>query len=357
MTGVALTLFVFPLLTAVAGERAPGKERVVVLDQARGSFRAFLRWRTPTLISLHGAPKPLLQAKRLNLKEEDRKPLPVRAADGPPQGWAEPGFDDSRWPRALQTVGISTFSYFFCNDTPYGAWYSPGIAAEWHTICLRGTFLVTDPSKARDLRFSANFHGGAALYVNGKEMCRANLPAGPLAADTLAEPYPKETYLRPDGQPFSRRDEGDKQFEDRRKLRCRVLPVSDGGAEGVFIPGALLRAGVNVVALEVRTAPIREAFSSEGWTWTSMFPHARVWDARLTAATAEGVQSNVGPGPGIAIANSSPIETVEWWHYAQPSERLSPVRLVGARNGAFSGKVVLSSAAAFQLTKAAGGRC
>ena len=121
----------------------------------------------------------------LRLPEEDqgrirRKPGQSRScrpgrssAPNSRPGWQKTDFDDSGWSR---------------QPGPFDAHYR-----SLALICMRGKFEVCDPAQVSDLTLDLLFQGGAIAYVNGQEIGRAGLPAGALAPDTLADPYPIET--------------------------------------------------------------------------------------------------------------------------------------------------------------------
>jgi hypothetical protein len=314
---------------------------VTVLDLDRGSFIGFARWKTPSVATKDGRITPLLEPARKGQNPEDRKPLPVVAADPPAKEWASPSFDDSRWAcvRGPLVVSEGNGGYGIMGPIlymPYGA------QAEWGLFCLRGAFRVDDPAQVKDLKLSLRYMGGAAVYVNGRELCRGHLPAGPLDADTLAERYPDEAYLRPDGRVYGPKD--GKEFADRMKVRTRELP--DGG---VSVPAAMLRKGINVMAVEVHSAPLGERiveYTGDNTPW----PHAGILAVRLSAAG--GATPNVGAPEDIELWTSQQMETVEAWQYAHPAEAIRPIRIVGARNGTFSGKVALSSKSAMRNIRA-----
>ncbi|MDD4890884.1 MAG: hypothetical protein PHU85_13265 [Phycisphaerae bacterium] len=323
--------------TAKSAPPAEPPKDALVLDLGRGSFRAFEGWKTPTLISADGKLKPMLEPKRKGQNEEDRKPLPIRESSRPASNWATLDFDDSVWPRVSAPV----------------AYHDP---LAGNLVCLRGTFTVADPAQVADLRLSVRYFGGAVAYVNGAELQRGHLPAGKLASDAMATSYPDEAYLSPDGKPRPFNMNPDPKFlAERIAGRQRELPAK-GFPDGVAIPGSMLRKGVNVIAIEVRSAPANERVVG----WASVWPHALLLDARLTAgkgfgpmvgfAATEGAA--VAPSAGIEIGNSQPIETLYAYQRAHPSERVHPIRMIGARNGVFSGKVVLSSTAAIKNLKA-----
>jgi len=349
-TSAFLTAILLGAAAAAAGE-GPA-ESTAVLDLESGSFRVFLGWRTPVLVAADGKIKPLPEPKRKDQKEEDRKPVPVRESAPAPKDWAAPAFDDSGWPRLRGPAVV-------VQRVMIGDIYAPGGPAEWNLVCLRGKFRVSDPAQVKDLKLALSYHGGAVIYVNGAELLRGHLPAGELKPDTLAEPYPEEAYVRPDGKLYSGGDGATdwKEFAGRIGARVRTLPPK-GAPDGVAIPGAMLRKGLNVIAVEVRAAPISDLAiertpAKVNWQGAlSPWPHAGLLEARVLSASGAGLAANVAPGASIEIANSSPFESVTVWDYSHPTDKLQPIRLVGARNGSFSGKVVLSSAAAIKGLKA-----
>jgi hypothetical protein len=71
----------------------------VILDLEQGSFVGYARWKTPSVVAKDGKIGPLLEPLRKNMKEEDRKPWPVVAADPPAKDWMAPEFDEGRWVR------------------------------------------------------------------------------------------------------------------------------------------------------------------------------------------------------------------------------------------------------------------
>jgi len=331
MRTIVSALFCAVLGSALAtAAEAPSAKSVTVLDLHRGSFRTFLAWRTPALVSADGRLKPVLESKGRGMKESDRKPLPVRQSAGPADDWASPDFDDTDWPRMRGAAAVRS---------------NKG----WDRVWIRGAFMVSDPAKVRGLKLDLTYVGGVIVSVNSVELTRAHLPKGELKPRTFAERYPDEAYVRPDGKLYGRRDGA--KFADRMKLRVRRL-----AGEGVVIPPKMLRQGMNVVAVQSVGAPIAEVASTAPQADTRwvlpLWPHAGVLQARLEAATPDGLAPNVGPAPGVSIGNVSPVETVFAWDHALPSEKLRPVRLIGAQNGVFSGRVMLSSSQTIRGLKA-----
>jgi hypothetical protein len=339
---------------ATAGEGQPARN--VALDLERGSFRVFVGWKTPVLVSPKGEIKPLLEARRKELKDEDRKPVPVRESSRPPKDWAGLDFDDTQWPRARGLRDVNEWGSLIDGNgasVKFSDILQACNPAEWDVVCLRGRFSVEDPAQVKDLRLALSYHGGAVVYVNGVELCRAHVAEGrPETGGGLGERYPDEAYVTPDGRIYTTADA--KTFADRIKTRKRGLGAA-GEPSDVSIPASLLKKGANVLAVEVRRAPLSELSLMEtvdNTQWkggVSLWPHACVLEARLTSTSNSGL---LGPGQAIEISNSSPLETLYLYDYAASSDPLHPIRLVGARNGTFSGKVILNSAAAIRNLKA-----
>ena len=133
-----------------------------------------------------------------------------------PTGWNSRTFDDSTWATGRGELGFG--------DGDEGT----RIAAT-RTLYVRRSFTVTDRTSWRQLHLRVLADAGAAVYVNGTEVARDNLPAGPLTAETRA-PTGKWT-----------RDE-----------RTYVE---------VDVPASLLVNGTNAVAVEVHTATDPEDMS------------------------------------------------------------------------------------------------
>jgi hypothetical protein len=353
----------------------------VVLDLNNATFRAFTGWRTPTLISADGKLKPLLEPKRKDLKDEDRKPWPVHASTLPPAnpsasgsgpvGWMAPDFDDSAWPKLeinepawnprLLWVALAVRSY---SNTD--ALNRPGGTLEGNVVCLRSTFRVTDPAQVKDLKLDLGYFGGAVVYINGVELQRGHLPEGKIGFDTLATRYPDEAYIVPENKIRSYagmwiygyyNDMRVKPYMlEGMKVWTRALPPK-GAPDGVIIPSSMLRKGVNTIAIGVNAAPVHERFfektdSAGTWTGSSApWPHAMVVSARLTSLSTDGLDIS-GAAAGIQLVNCQPVETIFPNEVLPPDVQVDPIRLVGTRNGTFSGQAALLSADPIRNLKA-----
>ncbi|MEX0887692.1 MAG: glycoside hydrolase domain-containing protein [Phycisphaeraceae bacterium] len=296
----------------VHGQDRPS--RVVVLDTTG-------YWR------LHHALRPPVIAL------DDGRPITIngwldRPTPAPAQGWRDVGFDDSAWLRGPARINAGT---------PYVA-----------QLALRARFTVDDPDAVEDLRFTAVYHGGIVVYVNGREVARRHMPDGEIDATTLAEPYPREAFVDDEGGLLvewdgSNRTSGD---EDLRRLALRERAIED-----VSIPAELLESGVNVLAIELHRAPYDAAVEElklddpgrRGSAYNLAFNTCEILHMQLSGASPEGLSREATRPRGLQVWNSDMLASDFDLDFAGPSERLYPLRIVGPRGGIVSGKVVVGS--------------
>ncbi|MBL8930883.1 MAG: hypothetical protein JNL54_12220 [Kineosporiaceae bacterium] len=88
--------------------------------------------------------------------------------------WAESSFDDSGWSSGRAQLGFGDGDE--TTAVPSGS----------ITYYFRSTFTVADPNTVAALQLSLVRDDGAAVYLNGVEVARSNLPAGTLSSSTLA---------------------------------------------------------------------------------------------------------------------------------------------------------------------------
>jgi hypothetical protein len=97
-------------------------------------------------------------------------------AASPGLDWAQPGHDDASWPRGAAPLGYGDAHIATVID---GGPPEARHRTEW--------FRVAFEAEAADaLWASVLMDDGAAVYLNGQEVLRANLPEGPLLPRTLA---------------------------------------------------------------------------------------------------------------------------------------------------------------------------
>lgn len=301
-------------LTARAAVAADNAAAVTALS-TKSSWRIYLTWKTEQVRAADGSLAPV----------ELRKGIPAKTLDTPPppDGWTQPDFDDSGWERLVGPV-------------PAG---SRSLAA----MCLRGRFQVDDPARAGDLSLTVSYRGGAAVFLNGKEVARGHLPTGTLTADTPAEDYPKDAYVDPNGMLLQHGFGDPDKYKDRFALRTRSLgPVP--------IPASALRKGVNVLAIELHRAPTSAALIN-GHGRNGMEQFYCAWQmlalggVKLEVRGGAGLSPNPGPPAAFQVWNHSVAARTTAAEFGYPTDPLAPVRIVGCRGGAFSGELVAGAPA------------
>lgn len=118
------------------------------------------------------APPPALIAKGSTWKYLD-------TGTQAPDGWEKPEFDDSAWRAGAGKLGFSDAA-----KTVLNAGKDPKNRPV--TYYFRTAFNVPEPLPAGGIQVDLLRDDGAVLFLNGKEVLRSNLPAGPLRHDTLA---------------------------------------------------------------------------------------------------------------------------------------------------------------------------
>jgi hypothetical protein len=292
-------------------------------------LRTYLVFKTPVVMTAGGKVEVALDPN----VPKDPKPIEDFQSPLPPADWFKPDFDDSLWIRDRAPVEMG----------PGGATGRSPAARHTATvnsmICLRAKFLVEDPAKVHDLQLSLEYVGGVAVYVNGQELTRGQMPAGAIAADTLADKYPDDLYCEPEGMFLQDIKKNAAGFERRYRRLA-----------GVPIPGSLLRKGANVLAVEIHRAPVNAAAIDAKrvpvggmYVVPGLWAYAGLRSLSLHAAPGSALTPNVARPRGIQVWNCLPFDTVQAFDYGDPAEPLRPVSVPAARNGVFSGRVVVSS--------------
>lgn len=300
---------------------------VVVLDTA-GTWRMH-QVMMPPLVATGTELKPMVTTGGSGMRGGGfwQKLLGKETAP-PPQDWTKTDLDDSTWVQGTAAA--------YC--------HSPYLAR----LCLRSEFTVTEAAKVKGLKLSLGYSGGVVVSVNGQEVARKDIKAGSAVADA----YPKDVFVKADGKLISLRgmeyivqqDKLRPEIKDRIAQRTRTLEAA--------IPGEALQAGVNVLAIEVVRAPYDQAIGEQmavldshgtfnvlDLSWNT----CELKHVQLRAATAEGLVPNAVRPAGLQIWNSDPLAVDFDLDFGSQAEPLRPVRLVGARSGTYSGKVVVGS--------------
>jgi len=195
--------------------------------------------------------------------------------------WTAPDFDDQFWNRGPVTLA------------PRSAMLA--------RVCLRGKFEVTNLAAVKNLTLSVGYHGGLVVYVNGKEVKREHLEAGKDLADGPA--------------------------------------AEDRNLANLAIPKSLLRKGVNVIGLEVVRAPYTEETPDMVYEDNA----CQILSARLVASDPVGLVPSATRPQGMQVWNTDTLAVDLSVDFGNPSESLRPVVIVGAKNGRFTGKVMVGS--------------
>jgi hypothetical protein len=258
------------------------------------------------------------------------------ATPAPTSDWADPTFDAGAWPRERLPQPSSPFWSSAPGSDFLFAFGTTGPFTQFDTSVLltRAAFTVKDPAQVKACRLSLDYWGGVVVYVNGKEAVRSNLAAGKKdLADTVAQDYPVEAFLTPAGKPLSWEDT---KNQDRLALRDRHL-------RDFVIPPALLRPGVNVLAIACHAAPIpQQAVKAGEVQWQRKdWPPIGILNARLTVAPS-GAATEPRPA-GIQVWNAKPYDSVTAFDYGDATRKLEPIVIRAARNSVFSGRLMVSS--------------
>jgi hypothetical protein len=283
----------------------------------------------------------------------------------PPDGWTTPEFDDAAWCVLRAPLPILPEI-----DQDGNGPYPPHIIRRF---CGRTRFIVDSNVGPTRLTLTVVYAGGVIAYVNGREVARGGVPpVGPTTAPAdraafYAEPYAPEAYgpvtpeqeswglsrdgfwtsiiwhpWRWDGKPDQ--DTMQKRIEHVVGLRQRRLTVE--------VDPALLRPGVNVLAIDNRLSPILELRTARGkgtlppmsGSSAQRWPHVGLSSVRFAAEPADAVRSGDHRPSGVQAW----AEDVHRWlleeDFLEPGvpERRT-VEIVAARGGTFSGQVVLGT--------------
>ena len=310
---------------AFAGEEAAPAGRAAL--DTHSQWRCWFVWGRELVQWDSGEVTACEMVRKEGLKKVEGGP----ALSAPPaEGWAAADFDDTDW--VLSPGPIKHGDY----------------RRDLAGLYLRGRFEVPDPGACGGLKLSVSYRGGAVVYVNGKEVARGHLPAGELKPDALAEAYPKDAYLDPDGSLLVVNWKGESKAPERVRMRTRPLPVE--------VPASALRKGVNVLAVEIHRAPTAEVL------YTGKAPKTRRgssyrWSMlgfesfRLEPKAGNLPLSGAVPAGTLRVWSASPI--VDAWDTDGGEVRAkdAAVAIVAARNGAFSGVVTVRGSGALKNIK------
>ncbi len=325
---LAAGFFVLFAMAGTAGAQQ-SQSRAVVLDTT-GFWRIYHTLQPP-VIQLEDELKPVLINGWLD------RPTPE-----PPEGWQATDFDDRYWLRGPARIN---------GRTPYVA-----------RLAMRARFTVIDVKRAAaDLKFSAAYHGGIIVYLNGTEIARHHMPDGQLDDSSLAEPYPREAFVDDKNHLLA-----EWQYRSRAMSseNARRMALRKRQLDSLQIPASALRPGVNVLAVELYRAPYDKAVEElkypaagrRGSPYNLTFNTCEILHLQLSAASASGISQEATRPDGLQLWNSDALTSDFDLDFAGPSERLYPLRVAGPRGGIISGKIVAGSNKPLQGLKATLGK-
>ncbi len=326
---ILTAVFVVLCLSSVSVAEELSGSQALLLDTT-SYWRAHLTLRAPVYGTATTA-KPLPEQVKL-IRGGERvtidAPLNQPHSALPSGGWVHPDFDDSSWYRGRGP---------YLHGGRYGApGYGFALPMASALLCLRGKFVVRDPSRVKDLRFSGTYRGGIVVYLNGREVARQHLPGGDIDLETLAREYPREAYISANETTLDADRLKDEASLSRLDLRLRHLT-------NVSLPEELLRRGTNILALEIHRTPFHPDHPRLKGQWSkAKWSTVGLLEAKLSCANEGEVLANTAQQKGLYAWNVSPLQEVYTSDYAGPEEELRPIVLVGAPNGVASGQVVLS---------------
>jgi lysophospholipase L1-like esterase len=94
--------------------------------------------------------------------------------------WTQPAFDDSSWNSGTARFGYGDLDIVTTNG------YGPDSANKFVTTYFRRSFVVPRNMAVANLNFRLARSDGAAVWLNGQELFRTNLPGGSIAYTNLA---------------------------------------------------------------------------------------------------------------------------------------------------------------------------
>ena len=311
---------------------APADGAVTVLAGA-SCWRVQHSW-APVLIQTPDGPREAPTSKDWRAADVDKPDFQFMTVY-PAAGFTKVGFDDSGWAR-LHYHGK------FTNGEPDSRAGGGSASRHLRQLTLRGKFTAEEPVP---LRLTAGFRGGMVVYLNGKEVGRAHMGDGAVAAGAAAELYPRDVYINPQGKPWN-------WWENRANIGTESYPRRVRRIEKE-IPADCLRKGLNVLALEIHAAPYPVEFLDP--KFSPQWATCGLVEVQLRSPKAGAVRPNATRPPGIQVFNTSLAEQIYDVSWADPHEKPGPIRIAAARNGRFSGRVVIAGDQPIAAFKASAG--
>jgi len=321
------------LASWAAPEALAGPDDAVVLDTM--SFWRMHHTLKPPIIQLDDGAKPMDLKWHHPSGGRVLKTFRWASRETPPpaDGWAQTAFDDTAWLRGPARMSCLT----------------PFLSR----LCMRGKFTVTDPAKAGDLRLSVAYRGGVIVYLNGKEVARRDLNRNVKGGERLARGYAADAFTPANG--WGGKWPNHPQLESKEEIALRRRSAD------IPIPSRFLRRGVNVLGLEIVRAPYHKVVEQmKGKRGSRYCPYCLTFNTcqielvQLRSTKSEGLVSGAARPKGFQVWNNNMLGADFDLDFGDSGPVL-PIRLVGARNGRFSGKVVVGSSGPIRGLRATAG--
>jgi hypothetical protein len=341
--GVALYVFCSVVLLRGALYADTVDRKIILTESA--VWRTYVVWGPALTVDKAGQLKTVRSTQNLQLSTP------------PPAEWINPDYDDSEW-GFWREVHAPAQSMDGTTELLYDPWqYGIHQSLILRRRCLRGKFVVDDPSKVKWLKLKIIYRGGTGVFINGQQIALGHISSDAIRDPAgLAELYPEEIYYNPDGKLWDLKSGNIKTFviKDARELenfnrRLRRLTVE--------IPVTLLRKGINVLAIDIRRAPYPSEVNGDWWSTCGVASIEMSGEGAVQSALnrPQGIQiwsSSIlsAPGPigyaGIGrIGNGREVLLTKFpfsWLGEIENKRL-PVRLITARNSVASAQILVSS--------------
>jgi hypothetical protein len=287
----------------------------------------------------------------------------------PADEWGGLEFDDSAWPRLRKPDGVGSPAQYTVGSPERNGWL--------RGVFLRFRFEIPDPAAAGAVTFSADYIGGIRALVNGREIARGHLPAGDFGVETMAEEYPLDAYVATfadlsatEKEKYQKREPPPtkvmRSADELTPLGSRLYKLRNRTINSLAIPRKLLRKGTNVLAIELRAAPLHPYVMKEWFGYRDVFDrqweHARLSRLELRCASKD-VPSSLSRPKGVQVWAEDMTRRMFSPEYLESGAAPGRIRLVGARNGTYSAQVVVGTdkelvnvkVIASELKNAAGG--
>ena len=225
----------------------------------------------------------------------------------PADDWRGFEFDDSAWPRLRKPDGVGSPAQYTVGTPERNGWL--------RGVFLRFRFELPDPATVGAVTLSADYIGGMRAFVNGQEIARGHLPAGPLDAETMAVEYPLDAYVAmyadlpaKEKEKYHGRSLAPAQVirsaDELTPLGSRLYKIRNRTVAPLTIPPQLLRKGTNVLAIELRAAPLHPYVMKEWFGYRDVvdrqWEHARLSHLELRCASPD-VPSGLRRPKGVQI--------------------------------------------------------